>query len=104
MATLWIEEEPDIPQKAVGILPVHDATLGNNIQQKITIAATSAESEHAFGNNTKFITIHADAECYFEIGKVGETTATTDSRNLVADVYRTFKVKPGWTIAVKDTT
>ena len=104
MATLWIEEEPDIPLAGRGVVQVHDASIGNDVQQKITIGASSTKAEHVFGGATKFITIHADAECYFDIGPESEIEATTDKRNLVADVYRTFKVKPGWSIAVKNTT
>jgi len=100
MATLWIEEEPDIPLAGRGTIPVHEASLGNGVQQQVAIGATTLSSS-AFGANTKLITIHADAECYIDIGTT--PTATTSTRHLLLGAYRTFRVKSGDKIAVKDT-
>jgi hypothetical protein len=101
MATLWIEEEPDVPKVMGGNVPTHDASLGGAVQQKVTIGGSSVQS-NAFSQRTNFITIVADAACYIDIGS--NPTATTSTRYLVSGVYRTFKVQSGHKIAVKDTT
>ena len=102
MATLWIEEEPDIPLAGRGVAPVHDATLGNNVEQKITIGAATTLSGSAFIASTNYITMHSDLDCYFDIGLA--PVATTSTKHLLAGVERTFKVKSGWKVAVKDET
>jgi hypothetical protein len=102
MATIWIEEEADVPLAPRGnVVPVHNASIGNTVQQKITIGGSTTQSS-AFAANTKYITVHSDAECYFDIGS--NPTATTSTRHLAAGIYRTYKVKPTWKIAAKDTT
>lgn len=100
MATVWIEEEPDVPKVMGGSVPVHDASIGGAVQQKVTIGGTSTQSS-AFNARTNYVTIHADGECYFDIGS--NPTATTSTRHLASGVHRTFKVVSGHKIAIKDT-
>ncbi len=97
MATVWIEEEPDVPKVMGGGIPIHDAALNGAIQQKVTIGGTTTQSS-AFNGRSNFITIISDAACYFDIGS--NPTATTSTRYLASGVYRTFKVKSGDKIAV----
>ena len=70
------------------------------MQQKKTITGTTSQST-AFGLATNFITVHADAACYIDIGL--SPTATTSTTHLPSGVFRSFKVKSGHKVAVKDT-
>ena len=96
MATLWIEEYAN----------AGDSLDGKNINvtgdvkanQKVTIGATTAASS-AFGSQTEYLVIHADAACYYKVDN-GTATATTSTSHLPANTLRAVECKPTQTIAV----
>ena len=68
--------------------------------QAITSTGTSSQSS-AFGSQTEYVRIAADADCHIEFGgnASSDPTATTSTIFIPADQPEIFKVSPGEKVA-----
>lgn len=78
MSTLYVEEYTGVPVQ--NGQPLQLASAGFKAAQKVTIGASSTQCTNAFSAFSRYIEIHADAECYYDTG--ADPTATTSSRHL----------------------
>jgi len=92
MSTLFISEFTANSQRDFG-----RAKMPSNVDQTVTIGATSAQSS-AFQASTNLIRVVADATCAIAIG--ANPTATATNLFLPANVVEYFEVQPGNKIAV----
>lgn len=66
------------------------------VEQSKTVSGTSAQSD-AFSDNTKMVTLQADAACHVTFG--ADPTATTTHFKLNADQTYDFEVQSGHKVA-----
>ena len=68
---------------------------GNAVFQPQITLTTASTTSAAFGANTRYIRVNANGICNFLIGPAGQTTASTASARLAANVTEYFGVAPG---------
>ena len=95
MATVYISEYVSPPVVTGKFINVGDEPA--IATQTVAISAGSLQSA-AFGANTRFIRVHADAICSVLFGTA--PVATAASPRMAANTTEFFGVKPGHKIAV----
>lgn len=97
MATLYISEYSRQGRDSAGFLIQGAAQEPANVDQVVTIGASSAQS-NAFNAGTTFIRVHTDAICSVTIG--ANPTAAATNKRLAAGSTEYFGVQPGHKLAV----
>lgn len=92
MAKIFIEEYVNLADVGGGEGQIPGKPVGSEPTQQITIAAASARQTTAFGSETNYLIITADADCQFEIGD-STVTADVNSRPLWTGTYRAVEVR-----------
>lgn len=90
MATLWVREYKSMPFDLNAQIPSEPGT-----DQTVTFTTTVASN--AFGSQTRYITIIADAAFHYVVGAAPE--ATTAALLVPADTLVSVAVSPGHKIA-----
>lgn len=96
MAKLYVTECRRLPLTVRGLAQIEDVA-GSFDQTPVAIGGSSAQSA-AFGLDTVYVCLHADAICSVAYGS--NPTATANNRRLPADTTIYLGVNPGDKIAV----
>lgn len=90
MATYWLEEYTGVNEE--GDLPEGPPIVTQSS------AFTTEEATLAFNSETKAITVHADAACYFIWGSTSDNPDAQNDSNTIhipSGVHRSFRVRGG---------